>query len=131
LWCLGLWHPVVFRKWLPTFWRNVLPPFAGNSECSTVCFSTSLVVTTVDSVITHETTFQKSIIHNLCLVIILYVKLKIKNIKCDYILVIVIVNILIIVVYFILIIGEICFKKRHFTIEARVLLFAVHFYKIN
>jgi hypothetical protein len=94
----------------------VLPLFAGNSECSTVYFSTSLLVTTVDSVITHETTFQKSIIHNLCLVIILYIKLKIKNIKCGYILVILIVNIVIVIVYFILIIGEICLKKKLYNL---------------
>ena len=58
---------------------------------------------------------KKSIVHNLCLAITVYVKLKIKNIKCGYILVIIIVNIVIVIVYFILIIGEIYIKKGQFT----------------
>jgi len=90
----------------------VLPLFSGNSECSSVYFSTSLVVTTVDSVITHGPQSKKSVVHNLCLVITLYVKLKIKNFKCRYILVMVIVNIVIVIVCFMLIIGEIYIKKK-------------------
>lgn len=58
---------------------------------------------------------KKSIVHNLCLVITLYVKLKIKNIKCGYILVIVVVNIVIVIVYFILIIGEL-YKKTNYNL---------------
>jgi len=74
--------------------------------CTQLCLVMTLHIIcchhTVDSVITHETTFQKILCTQLCLVIALYVKLKIKNIKCGYILVIVIVNIVIVIVYFIL-----------------------------
>lgn len=60
---------------------------------------------------------KKSIVHNLYLVITLYVQLENKNIIYGYILVIVIVKIVIVIFDFVLITGEIHKKKQFTTLQ--------------